>query len=129
MAGLPHSDRIVNVRAQKVAVLGAGPMGLGVAYQLARDGREAVVFEADDRIGGMAASFDFGGLRIERFYHFHCTSDKDFFSVLEELGLSDKLHWVATRMGYYFQGNIHPWGDPLALLRFPGLRLIDKVRY
>ncbi len=129
MAGLPHSDRIVNVRAQKVAVLGAGPMGLGVAYQLARDGREAVVFEADDRIGGMAASFDFGGLRIERFYHFHCTSDTDFFSVLEELGLSDKLHWVATRMGYYFQGNIHPWGDPLALLRFPGLRLIDKVRY
>ena len=36
---------------KSIAVLGAGPMGLAVAYQLARDGHRPVVFEADDRIG------------------------------------------------------------------------------
>ena len=54
---------------KRIAVLGAGPMGLAVAYQLARDGHEPVVFEADDRVGGMTACFDFEGLQIERYYH------------------------------------------------------------
>mgnify|MGYP003972555329 CR=1 FL=1 len=35
---------------QSVAVLGAGPMGLAVAYQLALEGYHPVIFEADDRI-------------------------------------------------------------------------------
>ena len=48
-----------NDKGQRIAVLGAGPMGLAVAYQLARDGHRPVVFEADDRVGGMTASFEF----------------------------------------------------------------------
>ena len=36
---------------KKIAVLGAGPMGLAAAYQLAMDGFEPIVFEADDRLG------------------------------------------------------------------------------
>jgi protoporphyrinogen oxidase len=114
---------------QRIAVLGAGPMGLAVAYQLVRDGHHPVIFEADDRVGGMTATFDFGGLDIERYYHFHCTSDTDFFQVLEELGLSDRLHWVATKMGYYYLGGVQPWGNPMALLRFRGLSFIAKFRY
>ena len=49
---------------QRIAVLGAGPMGLAVAYQLAREGHHPVVFEADDRVGGMTASFDFSGVNV-----------------------------------------------------------------
>ena len=30
---------------QRITLLGAGPMGLAVAYQLARDGYEPVVFD------------------------------------------------------------------------------------
>ena len=44
--------------SQRIAVLGAGPMGLAVAYQLALDGHRPVIFEADDRVGGMSAAFD-----------------------------------------------------------------------
>lgn len=65
---------------ESIAVLGAGPMGLAVAYQLARDGFKPAVFEADDRVGGMTASFEFSGLKIERYYHFHCISDRAFRS-------------------------------------------------
>ena len=77
----------------------------------------------------MTASFDFGGLRIERYYHFHCISDHAFLQVLDELGLSDRMHWVETRMGYWYQDRLQAWGNPVALLRFKGLSLIAKFRY
>ncbi|MDD4904607.1 MAG: NAD(P)/FAD-dependent oxidoreductase [Methylobacter tundripaludum] len=114
---------------QRIAVLGAGPMGLAVAYQLARDGYHPTVFEADDRIGGMAAAFDFSGLCIERYYHFHCISDHAFLMMLDELALADKMHWVETKMGYWYQGRLQPWGNPVALLKFKGLSLAAKFRY
>ena len=115
--------------SQRIAVLGAGPMGLAVAYQLARDGHQPVVFEADDRVGGMTACFDFSGLEIERYYHFHCTSDTAFLQVLDELDIADKMRWVETKMGYWYQDRMQPWGNPFALLGFRGLSLIAKFRY
>ena len=114
---------------QRIAVLGAGPMGLAVAYQLARDGHQPIVFEADDRVGGMTAAFDFSGLSIERYYHFHCISDHAFLAILDELALADKMHWVVTKMGYWYQGQLQPWGNPIALLTFKGLSLVAKFRY
>jgi len=114
---------------ERIAVLGAGPMGLAVAYQLVRDGHNPVVFEADDRVGGMTATFDFSGLEIERYYHFHCISDHAFLQLLDELGIADKMHWVETKMGYWYQGRLQPWGNPVALLKFQGLSLVAKFRY
>jgi protoporphyrinogen oxidase len=114
---------------ERIGVLGAGPMGLAVAYQLVLDGYRPVLFEADNRVGGMAASFDFGGLTIERYYHFHCISDYAFLQVLNELGLADKMRWVETKMGYFYRGEVHSWGNPVALWKFPGLSLAAKIRY
>lgn len=115
--------------SQRIAVLGAGPMGLAVAYELVRQGHRPVVFEADDRVGGMTASFDFSGLMIERYYHFHCTSDTAFLQLLDELGIADRMHWRETKMAYWYGGRLQPWGNPLALLRFRGLGIIAKIRY
>jgi protoporphyrinogen oxidase len=115
--------------SQTIAVLGAGPMGLAVAYQLARDGHKPIVFEADDRVGGMTAAFDFSGLKIERYYHFHCISDHAFLKMLDELGIADRMRWVETKMGYWYQGRLQPWGNPTALLKFRGLGMVAKVRY
>jgi len=114
---------------QKIAVLGAGPMGLAVAYQLTLDGHQPVVFEADDRVGGMTACFDFNGIQIERYYHFHCISDSGFLRILQELGIADKMRWVETRMGYWYQNRLQAWGNPVALLKFRGLGMIAKFRY
>lgn len=117
------------MKKEKIAVIGAGYMGLATAYQLAKDGYDPVLFEADDRVGGMTASFDFSGTFIERYYHFHCISDHDFFELLEELELSNQLVWRETKMGYWFDNKLQPWGNPLALLKFKGLSLTAKFRY
>ena len=111
------------------AIIGSGPMGLMAALELLKLGHQVDVYERDDRIGGMSADFDFDGTRIERYYHFICRTDYPLFQLLQELELSDRLHWTDTRMGYYYQGKLHKWGTPLALLGFPHLGFIDKVRY
>jgi protoporphyrinogen oxidase len=104
-------------------------MGLAVAYQLVCNGHKPVLFEADDRVGGMTATFNFSGLEIERYYHFHCTSDIAFINMLDELGISNKLHWAKTKMGYWYRGELQQWGNPVALLKFRGLSVYAKVRY
>lgn len=103
-------------------------MGLAAAYFAARAGFKVDVFEAGDRSGGMAAHFDFGGVSLERFYHFCCKSDHDTMALLSDLGLPP-IRWVSTRMGYFTDGKLYPFGDPISLLRFPALSLTEKLRY
>lgn len=114
---------------KKFAIVGAGPMGLMAAIELLKSGHEIDLYERDDRIGGMSASFDFDGLKIERYYHFVCKTDYPLFGLLAEFGLTDKLKWTDTKMGYYYDGTLYKWGTPFALLSFPKLGLISKLRY
>jgi protoporphyrinogen oxidase len=113
----------------KVVVLGAGAMGLAAAYQAVQNGHQVTLLEAAPEAGGMAAHFDLAGLSIERFYHFVCKADEPTFALLRELGIADKMRWRPTSMGYFMGGALHPWGDPISLLRFPHLTLIEKLRY
>ncbi len=115
--------------SQRIAVIGGGPMGLAVAYELTCQGLEPVILEADNRLGGMAASFQFAGIDLERYYHFHCLSDNDFFTILRELQLSNRLQWRHTKMGFFCEGRLYPWGSVGAVLSFPRLPLISRIRY
>ncbi|WP_078864190.1 NAD(P)/FAD-dependent oxidoreductase [Streptomyces sp. AcH 505] len=112
----------------RIVVLGAGPMGLAAAQRAASLGHQVDLLEAGDKVGGMAAHFDFDGLSIERFYHFVCKSDTPTFALMEELGIADKMRWVSTSMAYYTHGKVHKWGDPISLLLYPDLTLIEKIR-
>jgi Protoporphyrinogen oxidase len=113
----------------RVAVIGAGAMGLACAYDLAKQGYHVDIYERDDRIGGMSASFDFDGLRIERFYHFVCAPDYTLFDVMKELGIYEKLKWTETKMGFFYEGKLYRWGNPIYLLTFPKASIVEKLRY
>jgi NADPH-dependent glutamate synthase beta subunit-like oxidoreductase/Pyruvate/2-oxoacid:ferredoxin oxidoreductase delta subunit len=51
--GLKLAKSTEEKRAEKVAVIGAGPAGLSCAYQLARRGYPVTIFEAFSQAGGM----------------------------------------------------------------------------
>jgi protoporphyrinogen oxidase len=112
-----------------VAVVGAGAMGLAAAYHAAKAGHSVEVLEAGPEPGGMAAHFNFDGLSIERFYHFVCKADAPTFALLDELGLGDRMRWRRTSMGYFIDGKLQAWGDPVALLKFPAVSLLARLRY
>ncbi len=113
----------------RVVVIGAGIMGLAAAHEALRLGHDVTVFEAAPQAGGMAAHMMVGDMSTERFYHFVCKTDFPTFDLLRDLGIIGKLRWVGTSMGYFTHGRLYRWGDPIALLRFPHLSLIQKIRY
>jgi protoporphyrinogen oxidase len=112
----------------RIVVLGGGPMGLAAAQRAVTLGHEVDLVEADGKVGGMAAHFDFSGTSIERFYHFVCKSDAPTFALMSELGIADRMRWVDTSMSYYTRGKVWKWGDPVSLLTFPHLTVIEKLR-
>ena len=70
-------------------------MGLACAHHLGRRGARVTLFEAGPVLGGMSAAFDFGGLSIERFFHFLCRTDHDYVALLEELGTQPRTTYLA----------------------------------
>lgn len=114
---------------RKVVVIGAGAMGLAAAYHAARAGANVELIEAAPLIGGMAAHLDLDGISIERFYHFVCKADRPTFELMSDLGIGDQMRWRTTTMGFFIGGRLHKWGDPFALLRFPEVGLVARLRY
>lgn len=76
-----------------MAILGAGPAGVGGAYQLARFSNAAVtVFEANEVVGGNAGSFEWQGHRLDFGSHrLHPASDPGILSDIKELTGTDLL--------------------------------------
>ncbi len=52
-----------------IIVLGAGPAGLAAAWRAAERGLDVVVLERAAHVGGMAASIEVGGVRVDRGSH------------------------------------------------------------
>jgi protoporphyrinogen oxidase len=75
-----------------VVILGAGPAGLGAAFQLTRDDRARVtVLERNPVVGGNAGSFELAGLRVDYGSHrLHPACDPDVMRDIRAL-LGDDL--------------------------------------
>jgi protoporphyrinogen oxidase len=81
----------VGARSVDLAVLGAGPAGLAAAWRVARRGRSVLVLERSAAVGGMAASFDVAGVRVDLGSHrLHPATPPDLLAELRGL-LGDDL--------------------------------------
>ena len=49
--------------------------------------------------------------------------------LLNELGLGDRMRWRTTSMGFFIDGKLYEWGNPLALIKFPCVSLLSRLRY
>jgi protoporphyrinogen oxidase len=115
----------------KVAIVGAGVGGLAAAYDLARAGAQVSVYEAADYVGGLASGFklDRWDWSVERYYHHWFASDKAMLGLIEELGLADQVLFPRPITAVYHEGKFYALDSALAVLRFPGLHFVERVRF
>jgi protoporphyrinogen oxidase len=116
----------------RIAIAGGGIAGLTAAYRLLDAGHEVDLYEAEDHVGGLAAGFEMkaaGGARLEKYYHHIFLTDTAVRGLTEELGLTPKLHWLVSQMGFYHEGKVYPFGTPLQLLQFKPLPFLDRIRF
>jgi protoporphyrinogen oxidase len=109
-------------------VVGGGMLGLTLAHRLAQAGHAVAVFEAADRLGGLASAWTLGDVQWDRHYHVILQSDAALRALLAEIGLEDQIEWVQTRTGFYTDGDFHRLSNTIEFLRFPPLGLWDKAR-
>jgi protoporphyrinogen oxidase len=119
----------VEAAGPAVAIVGGGLTGLVAADRLLSAGIPVTVFEKYPEAGGLVGTFDAGGERLECFYHHLFTSDVDFVSLAEELGLAGELEWLSPRMGFFSGGRLYPFGTPGSLLGFSPLGLSGRLQF
>ena len=112
----------------KVGVIGGGAAGLAAAYHLMKKGHQAHVFERAPFLGGQASTFKVGGGQLEKGYHHLFMSDTHIVDLIHELGLGDKLAWIQSKVGFYYDGKIWKFASPIDLLKFTPLSMFDRLR-
>jgi protoporphyrinogen oxidase len=111
-----------------IGVVGGGISGLAAAYRLQQHGYDVQVFEASDKIGGLAAVVETPGDPIEQFYHHLSKSEETIVELAEDLGLGEDVEWRYMSNSYYVDGVVHPMDKPWEILAYPHLSIYDKFR-
>jgi protoporphyrinogen oxidase len=102
-----------------IVVLGAGPAGLAAAWRAARAGHEVTIIDRAPAVGGMAASFEVAGQRVDHGSHrLHPSTAPEILAALRAL-LGDDLQQRPRHGRLRLDGR---W------LRFP-LRAGDLARH
>jgi protoporphyrinogen oxidase len=115
--------------ASSVGIVGAGLLGLTVAYRLAEAGVRVAVYESSGELGGLAGSVDLDGHRIDRYYHVVLPTDDRVRNLAAEVGIGDdRFRFRHTRAGFFHAGRLSSMSSARELLTFPVARMHDRVR-
>jgi protoporphyrinogen oxidase len=108
---------------ERVAILGAGASGLSSAVLLRQLGYDVTVFEASDRIGGLARSFEWHGFHCDIAPHRLFTHDREALDFLLRLV---PMHKHRRRSSIFIAGTkVHDPVNPVDLI----LRLPPKTSW
>jgi len=115
----------------KIGIIGAGVAGLSAAWELAQNGHEIVVYEAQDSLGGLAAGFkdEKWDWSLEKYYHHWFQSDDHLMTLLDELGTRHKTIYVRPKSTFWLKGGIYQMDDPISALLVPVMSWYAKLRY
>ena len=121
-----------NLMPQRVgehwAVVGGGVLGMTTALRLAQRGVQVTLMESRQQLGGLADAWQLGDVTWDRHYHVTLLSDLNTRGLIGELELEDQMQWVQTKTGFFTDGQLHSMSSTPEFLRFPPLRMIDKLR-
>ncbi|MEM7103120.1 MAG: FAD-dependent oxidoreductase [Bacteroidota bacterium] len=88
----------------RVAVIGAGPAGITAAYELAKNGVSVDLYEASDRVGGMARSIELWDQRVDIGPHRFFSNDNRVNQVWLEVADGD-YEMVDRLTRIYYKGK------------------------
>lgn len=116
------------VGGPRIAVVGAGILGTVLSLRLAEAGARVTLLERGATPGGLAGAMDFGGHRVDRFYHVIVPSDERMIALTDELGLSEDLSFTPVGVGFFIDGEMHPFNGIGDFLRFSPLSPLGRAR-
>ncbi len=100
-------------------VVGAGVCGLCAAHLLAEAGRDVVLLEKLDQVGGLARSFRYGDYTFDIGPHRFHTQNKEVDAYIRRI-LGDEAITFPRASSVHFQGRYYPWPvRPASLIQFP----------
>jgi protoporphyrinogen oxidase len=119
---------VMDNHEKHIAIVGGGIMGVTLAYKLSQQGLAVTIYERGDNLGGLAGFIPYDGVRMDRFYHTILSSDMSMQALIQESGVSDRLHFTATQQGFYDDGKLYPFNTPVDLMTFPPLNIFQRFR-
>lgn len=118
----------MNQNKKPIVIVGAGFTGLAAGLQLVEKGYPVTILEQDSEVGGLAGTFEINGTRLEKFYHHWFNNDKYVMDLIHELNLQHNILLRPTNTGMYYANKIFRLSNPIDVLKFTPLSLLDRIR-
>lgn len=117
------------MKNKKVVVIGGGASGISCVISLLDAGyKDITLIEGEDRLGGLAYSFEHNGKQIHTGYHQILESDKPLLNLFKRVGLFDKITWKKCANVILFNGKIYDLTNIGDFVKFP-LSIYSKLRF
>ena len=107
-----------DINYHRVVIIGAGPAGLTAGYELARNGYQAEILEADSRyVGGLARTVEYRGFRFDIGGHRFFSKNREIEALWTEL-LGTRMRDCSRLSRVYYRGRFFKYPlEPLDALR------------
>lgn len=105
----------------RIGIIGAGAAGMAAAWDLTRLGHEVHLYEAEGKVGGLAAGFKDEGWdwTMEKFYHHWFQTDKSILKLIDDMGKTGKVLFPRPKTSYWIDNKIYRSEMNLSALSLP----------